>query len=112
MTPRFSVTSVALLRPVILRTEFSFSLPLRYSATVTSIPMLEHSWKPASTPSVPEPRSTRKLNWAYGRSLFAAIVVPPLRGWSALGVRRPLADPEDHELGRPQRRDADQAHQP
>ena len=40
MTPRFRVTSVALFKPVILRTLFSFSLPLRYSATVTSMPML------------------------------------------------------------------------
>src|SRR5881227_45414 len=32
--------------------------------------------------------------------------------WSALGVRRPLADAEDHELRGPQRRDADQADEP
>ena len=63
MTPRFSVTSVDLFSPVILRTLFSFSLPLRYSATVTSMPMPLTSWKPASGPSVlPVPRSTRKLN--------------------------------------------------
>ena len=32
--PRLSVTSAALLSPVSLRTEFSLSLPLRYSMTV------------------------------------------------------------------------------
>ncbi len=64
MTPRLSVTSVALFIPVIFMTVFSLALPLRYSATVTSMPMFEHSWKPASGPSVvPVPRSTRKLNW-------------------------------------------------
>src|SRR4051812_46937470 len=74
MTPRLSVTSETLLSPVILRTEFSLSLPLRYSATVTSMPMFEHSWKPASGPSVsPVPRSTRKLNCTYGRSRRTAM---------------------------------------
>jgi hypothetical protein len=64
ITPRFIVTSVDLLSPVILRTLLSFSFPLRYSATVTSMPMPLTSWKPASVPSLlPVPRSTRKLNW-------------------------------------------------
>src|SRR5204862_922324 len=109
MTPRFRVTSVALLRPVILRTLFSFSLPVRYSATVTSMPTLLHSWKPAWGPSVtPVPRSTRKLNWTYGGSRRTAISLSPL-SLLALGVGRPLADPEDHELGGPPRRDPDQA---
>ena len=64
MTPRLSVTSVALLRPVIFITLFSRLLPVRYSDTVTSMPTPLTSWKPASGPSVvPVPRSTRKLNW-------------------------------------------------
>ena len=63
MTPRFSVTSVALFRPVILMTLFSFELPLRYSVTATSIEIALTSWKPALGPSVlPSPMSTRKLN--------------------------------------------------
>ena len=47
MTPRFIVTSVALLRPVILIELFSFELPLRYSVTVTSVEIAPISWKPA-----------------------------------------------------------------
>ena len=50
--PRLSVTSLTLCSPVILRTWFSFSLPLRYSATVISVPMPEHSGNPAAGPSV------------------------------------------------------------
>ena len=50
MTPRFSVTSVDLFSPVIFRTLFSCSLPLRYSDTVTSMPMPLTSWKPACGP--------------------------------------------------------------
>src|SRR6266498_5046292 len=74
MIPRFIVTSVALLSPVILRTEFSLSLPFRYSITSTLIPIGPTSWKPACGPSVfPDPRSTRKLNSAYGRSRRTAI---------------------------------------
>src|SRR3954454_65044 len=108
MTPRLNVTSVALFSPVTFRTEFSFSLPFRYSATVTSMPTFETSENPASTPSVPVPRSTRKLNCAYGRSRLAAMSRSLSRSL-LLCVARPLADPEDHELGRLQRRDADQA---
>src|SRR3954452_1564860 len=74
MTPRLSVTSVALFRPVILRTLFSLSLPFRYSATSTLMEIALHSAKPASGPSVsPVPRSTRKLNCPYGRSRRTAI---------------------------------------
>src|SRR6186997_2350358 len=74
MIPRLSVTSLTRLRPVSLRTLFSFSLPFRYSMTSTLIEMPLHSWKPASGPSVtPVPRSTRKLNCAYGRSRKTAM---------------------------------------
>src|SRR5712691_11717268 len=74
MIPRRSVTSFARARPVSLRTALSFSLPFRYSITSTLMPISLHSWKPASGPSVlPVPRSTRKLNCAYGRSRRTAI---------------------------------------
>src|SRR5215510_3473410 len=74
MMPRFIVTSVNFESPAILRTLFSFSLPLRYSASTTVISMGLHAWKPASGPSVtPSPRSTRKLNCPYGRSRSTAI---------------------------------------
>src|SRR2546421_1341604 len=133
MTPRFMVTSVALLSPVIFRTLFSFSFPLRYSATVTSMPILLISWKPASGPSVTlSPRFTRKLNCTYGRSRSTAmagcsfpacpsqlsrdgllIAGSPSAGRASYSaVRGPLADAEDDELGGPQRRDADQADKP
>jgi hypothetical protein len=63
MIPRLSVTSGTFVSPGSLRGAFSRSLPLRYSTTAISIPIGEHSWKPASGPSVfPVPRSTRKLN--------------------------------------------------
>jgi hypothetical protein len=39
ITPRFIVTSVDLFIPVTFITEFSRLLPVRYSETVTSIPM-------------------------------------------------------------------------
>src|SRR5262245_49702351 len=74
MTPRLSVTSSTFSRPVILRTVFSRSLPLRYSATTRVDVNGLHSWKPPSAPSVwPSPRSTRKLNCPYGRSRITAI---------------------------------------
>ncbi|MCY1384410.1 hypothetical protein D9M69_726640 [compost metagenome] len=47
--PRFKVTSDTLWMPATLRTWFSFSLPLRYSATVTSVPMPLTSEKPPKT---------------------------------------------------------------
>ena len=57
--PRFSVTSLTLWTPGTLRTWFSFSLPLRYSATVISVPMPETSEKP---PNVwPPSKLTMKL---------------------------------------------------
>jgi len=56
-----SVTLVNLLRPVILTTLFSFELPLRYSVTPISASIGPTSWKPALTPSLPAPKSTRKL---------------------------------------------------
>src|SRR5436305_14087817 len=78
MIPRFSVTSLTRVRPGSLRTLFSFSLPLRYSITSTVMPISLHSWNPASGPSVwPVPRSTRKLNCAYGRSRRTAISPSP-----------------------------------
>src|SRR6476646_951664 len=74
MMPRFIVTSVASLSPVILIGLFSFELPLRYSVTVTSVEIALTSWKPARGPSVlPSPRSTRKLNSQYGRSRKTAL---------------------------------------
>src|SRR5918999_6143441 len=74
MNPRRRVTSLTLARPASFRTLFSLSLPFRYWMTATSIPIPVHSWKPASGPSVsPAPRSTRKLNPAYGRSRRTAI---------------------------------------
>src|SRR5215212_11660509 len=117
MTPRLSVTSVALFMPVILRTLFSFSLPLRYSATVTSMPTLLISWNPASGPAVtPSPRLTRKLNCTYGRSRSTAMTTPPRwrgkGGGSAAAVRGPLADAEHDELRGADRGDADQADEP
>jgi hypothetical protein len=44
--PRLSVTSLTLWTPGTLRTWFSFSFPLRYSATVISVPMPETSENP------------------------------------------------------------------
>src|SRR5678815_205021 len=88
MMPRFSVTSVALFSPVILIGLFSFELPLRYSLTATSVEIALTSWKPARGPSVlPSPRSTRKLNWQYGRSRNTAMAVS-----SKLRIERPRAD--------------------
>src|SRR3954447_2160281 len=109
MTPRFMVTSVDLFMPVIFITWLCLKLPVRYSDTVTSMPMPLNSWKPAFGPEVsPVPRSTRKLNWTYGRSLNSATA----HASSDFAVGRPLADAEDDELGRTQRGDADQADQP
>src|SRR4026209_87348 len=85
MIPRLSVTSLTRARPASLRGEFSFSLPFRYSMTSTLMEIALHSWKPASGPSVaPVPRSTRKLNCAYGRSRRTATV-----GLSLWIVRQP-----------------------
>src|SRR5436190_4581716 len=99
ITPRFSVTSVALLRPVIVIVLFSLELPLRYSLTVTSVEIALTSWKPARGPAVlPSPRSTRKLNWQYGRSRKTAITAS-----SKLRVERPRPDSrsrDDRALGR------------
>src|SRR5919199_9099 len=82
MIPRLSVTSAARLRPVILRTLFSFSLPFRYWITSTLVSIGPHSMNPASGPSVwPVPRSTRKLNCAYGRSRRTAISASFVRGF-------------------------------
>ena len=109
MTPRFMVTSVVLLSPVIFITLFSLELPLRYSATVTSMPMPLTSWKPASGPllsAVPEVDQEVELHIrsvaeeGHGRLLLR------------LCSRGHLADAEDDELGRVQRRHADQADQP
>ncbi|MND02765.1 hypothetical protein D3C83_222630 [compost metagenome] len=46
MMPRLPVTSPAVCMPPTLRVWFSFSLPLRYSATLISLPMPEISEKP------------------------------------------------------------------
>src|SRR5712692_2787404 len=125
MTPRLSVTSVDLFMPVIFMTLFSRALPVRYSDTVTSMPIPLTSWKPASGPSVfPVPRSTRKLNWTYGRSRstamsfllafqlqtsnFSDFRLPT----SNFVIGSPLPDAEDDELGRRERGDADEAHEP
>ena len=58
--PRLSVTSPTLCTPAIFRTWFSRSLPLRYSATVISVPMPETSEKPPKGSSLPS-NSTTKL---------------------------------------------------
>src|SRR5205823_10504336 len=111
ITPRFSVTSVDLFRPVTFMTLFSLAFPARYSATVTSMPRLLHSWNPASTLSTSPSalRSTRKLNCAYGRSRLGGCAIFSLPSLLLPGVGRPLADPEDHELGGLDHGDADQA---
>ncbi|TLD45960.1 MAG: hypothetical protein FAZ92_01794 [Accumulibacter sp.] len=57
--PRFSVTSLTLCTPATLRTWFSLSLPARYSATVTSVPIPETSEKPPN--SSPPSKLTTKL---------------------------------------------------
>src|SRR5690349_9569237 len=74
MIPRFSVTSLTRARPASFRGLFCFSLPFRYSMTSTLMEIPRHSSNPASGPSVsPVPRSTRKLNCAYGRSRKTAM---------------------------------------
>src|SRR5262249_47985312 len=88
---------------------FSRSLPLRYSETVTSMPIPVTSWKPASGPSVlPVPRSTRKLNWTYGRSRRTAMIQSFLLRGATHGVGGGLSNAEDDELGRSERDHADQ----
>src|SRR3954470_16329031 len=89
---------------VILRVVLSPSLPLRYSATEISRPSPLTSWKPACGLFGSTPKSTTKLNWLYGRSR-KGIDLPPPR------LERLLADAEDHELRRPQRGHADEAHE-
>src|SRR5919199_5114394 len=99
MTPRRSVTSAILERPVILRGLFSRSLPLRYSATWSCMAIGEHSWKPASGPSVlPSPRSTRKLNRPHGRSRLVAMRGPSRSGEDGPDLRV-VADEVAAELG-------------
>src|SRR5262252_3360255 len=73
--------------------------------------MPETSEKPASMgpPPATSPNSTLKLNAPYGLSRLVAIAPFPS---SAAGVGCPLPDAEDHELGRLDRGDADQADQP
>src|SRR5262245_59654894 len=57
--------------------------------------------------------STRKLNWLYGRSRSVAMGCLLFRvlesGRSGRDVEGLLSDAEDHELGRPQRGDTDEA---
>src|SRR6478735_1695986 len=80
------------------------------------------SWKPPRTVvASPVEKSTRKLKLPYGLSRCVAITAPKVGrelgpGWvrahSRAGGRGHLADPEDHELGRPGRADADDTDQP
>src|SRR5690349_6117277 len=75
-----------------------------------SIPRPATSEKPPTiAPSEPSPwgppRRTRKLNAPYGVSRKVGMPPPP----SGRGVGRDLADSEDHELGRLDRGDADEA---
>ena len=68
MMPRLRVTSSVVLMLAILRTWFSLSLPLRYSAYFTSLPAPVKSAKPPAISSSPpvSPSLTMKLNCAVG----------------------------------------------
>src|SRR5438034_9054687 len=102
MMPRLSVTSVKCERPVSFSTLFSLRLPFRYSTTSTDMPISLHSWKPACGPSVwPVPRSTRKLNCAYGRSRCVAISgsLGRLARTGLLWGRLPVAEPDEIVVG-------------
>ena len=63
--PRLSVTSLTLCTPGTLRTWFSFSLPLRYSATVISVPIPETSENPPNALAAVE--ADREVECAVGR---------------------------------------------
>ena len=114
ITPRFSVTSVDLFSPVIFITLFSLELPVRYSATVTSMPMPLHLLKAGLRPvGVAGAQVDKEVELDVRAVAQDCHGTPLLRvGVHDFAISRPLADAEDHELGGLQRRDADQADQP